>query len=55
MTRTPPPQPPARPKSAAPRASSRVLFAGQREVIIQHEQEEYRLRLTASNKLILVK
>lgn len=31
------------------------LFAGQREVLIAHGQEVYRLRLTRSNKLILHK
>lgn len=58
MSRTILPQPPvgAPPKAAPPpRVSSGDLFAGHREVIIQHEREEYRLRLTASNKLILVK
>ena len=35
--------------------SSRDLLAGHREVIIQHGTEHYRLRLTNSNKLILVK
>lgn len=45
-----------RPKPAAPlRVSSRLLFAGHREVIIEHDEAEYRLRVTASNKLILVK
>ena len=38
-----------------PILSSRDLLAGRREVIIQHGQEQYRLRLTSSNKLILVK
>ena len=35
--------------------SSRDLLAGHREVIIEHGTEHYRLRLTNSNKLILVK
>jgi hemin uptake protein HemP len=35
--------------------SSETLLAGRRELIIQHGTEQYRLRLTASNKLILVK
>jgi len=35
--------------------SSVTLLAGRRELIIQHGTEQYRLRLTASNKLILVK
>jgi hemin uptake protein HemP len=42
--------------NAAPRiVSSESLLAGQRELLIQHGSEQYRLRLTASNKLILVK
>jgi hemin uptake protein HemP len=41
--------------SALPVFSSRDLLAGHREVIIQHGPERYRLRLTSSNKLILVK
>jgi hemin uptake protein HemP len=48
--------PVAAPKPLEPRVlSSRDLLAGAREVIIQHGQEQYRLRLTSSNKLILVK
>jgi hemin uptake protein HemP len=38
-----------------PRITSRDLLRGCRDVIIVHEKDEYRLRLTASNKLILVK
>lgn len=34
---------------------SRTLFSGTREVIIQHQDERYRLRLTSNNKLILTK
>jgi hemin uptake protein HemP len=34
---------------------SRDLLAGHREIIIQHGSEQYRLRLTNSNKLILCK
>jgi hemin uptake protein HemP len=42
--------------SAAPRVvTSEALLAGRRELLIQHGAEQYRLRLTASNKLILVK
>jgi hemin uptake protein HemP len=37
------------------RISSQDLLAGRREVIIQHGAEQYRLQLTNSNKLILVK
>jgi hemin uptake protein HemP len=35
--------------------SSRDLLAGRRQLIIQHGREQYRLLLTASNKLILTK
>ena len=38
-----------------PVVSSRDLLAGHREVIIEHGAERYRLCLTNSNKLILVK
>jgi hemin uptake protein HemP len=37
------------------RVSSGELLAGRRQLIIQHGSEEYRLRLTNSNKLILTK
>jgi hemin uptake protein HemP len=35
--------------------SSNDLMAGEHVIIISHGQEEYRLRLTASGKLILTK
>jgi hemin uptake protein HemP len=35
--------------------SSQDLLAGQREVLIKHGSEIYRLRLTSNNKLILMK
>jgi hemin uptake protein HemP len=35
--------------------SSRDLFGGEKLVIIRHEQEDYRLQMTASGKLILTK
>ena len=34
---------------------SSELLAGRRQLIIKHGREEYRLRLTSSNKLILTK
>jgi hemin uptake protein HemP len=37
------------------RIDSRELFIGTREIIIAHGGEQYRLRLTAQNKLILTK
>jgi hemin uptake protein HemP len=37
------------------RIPSDRLMAGRREIIIQHGDEEYRLRVTAAGKLILTK
>jgi hemin uptake protein HemP len=37
------------------RIDSRELFAVEREIIIAHGEEHYRLRLTSQNKLILTK
>ena len=37
------------------RIDSRELFASEREIIISHGEENYRLRLTSQNKLILTK
>lgn len=53
-----------RPESPAPAATCALaparfdgdrLFAGRREVIIVHRGEEYRLRITRQEKLILTK
>jgi hemin uptake protein HemP len=41
--------------TAARRLDSIELLGGHREVLIAHGDQTYRLRLTASNKLILVK
>jgi len=41
--------------SDLPVLQSRDLFATQREVLIQHGTDHYRLRLTSTNKLILTK
>lgn len=35
--------------------TSAELFGDQQEIIIQHDSEEYRLRITSNNKLILTK
>jgi hemin uptake protein HemP len=35
--------------------SSQELLAGQRQLVIRHGREQYRLQLTNSNKLILTK
>ena len=40
---------------AIPVIDSAMLLCGRREVIIQHGTGNYRLRVTASNKLILTK
>jgi hemin uptake protein HemP len=37
------------------RIDSRALFAAEREIIINHGEDSYRLRLTSQNKLILTK
>jgi hemin uptake protein HemP len=37
------------------RIDSRELFSAEREIIITHGEEAYRLRLTSQNKLILTK
>jgi hemin uptake protein HemP len=39
----------------ARRIASEQLMAGKREIIIEHGQDEYRLRITGSGKLILTK
>jgi len=56
------PKSPSQPPSPAPAAAGRplrldaaTLFANRREVLIDHEGECYRLRLTRQNKLILTK
>jgi len=35
--------------------ASRVLFGERKEIVILHDGEEYRLRITRNNKLILTK
>ncbi len=44
---------------AAPRTAQRIvsteLFRGQREVVIVHRGQEYRLHITKADKLILTK
>ncbi|WP_428249113.1 hemin uptake protein HemP [Ferrovibrio sp.] len=42
-------------KDMPPRLDARRLFGAAREVIIEHEGADYRLRLTANGKLILTK
>ena len=52
LTRTPPPS--VEP-AASRRVASEALLDGQRELVIQHQGSEYRLRLTRNDKLILTK
>ncbi|MDP1841521.1 MAG: hemin uptake protein HemP [Reyranella sp.] len=44
-----------RPDPSTPVVDSATLMSGRRELIIRHGVESYRLRVTASNKLILTK
>lgn len=49
---------PPRPAGEAPtvaRLDSTSLFHGEREVVIVHRGQEYRLRITRAEKLILTK
>jgi len=41
--------------SARPRLNSKLLFGTQNEIVIEHQGEEYRLRITRNGKLILTK
>lgn len=43
------------PDQGLPIVESTALMGGQRELMIRHGRETYRLRVTASNKLILTK
>ena len=46
----------ARPAEAGPRRLTlEAILGGRREVIIQHRGEDYRLRLTSNDKLLLTK
>jgi len=46
---------PVNPPPSRPRIDSRQLFAAQNEIVIEHQGEEYRLRITSNGKLILTK
>jgi len=46
---------PASAAAPAPRIDSLRLLAGGRELVIDHAGQEYRLRLTRNDKLILTK
>jgi len=49
------PAAPASPDAATRRVSSQSLLKGERELVIQHQGNEYHLRLTRNDKLILTK
>jgi len=53
--RAPEPAHHAEPASRLPIGRSEQLFGVAREIIIQHGDEEYRLRMTRARKLILTK
>ena len=58
MTPVKTPQPPAWNQAQAPgpaKIEGAQLFAGQREIVILHHGEQYRLRITRQDKLILTK
>lgn len=48
-------QPVTPPATLPPCVDSEALFKGQRELIIAHQGEAYRLRITRHDKLILTK
>ena len=41
--------------TGAPRVESALLFRGVKEIVIVHRGQEYRLRITRADKLILTK
>jgi hemin uptake protein HemP len=43
------------PPLRTPRVTTDRLMLGRREIVLQHGLEEYRLRITATGKLILTK
>lgn len=45
----------AAPRSAPVRVSIDTILRGRQEVIIEHGDEEYRLRITSNGKLLLTK
>lgn len=51
----PPSEPLTRTATDAPVWRSQQLLNGSREILITHEEETYRLRLTRNGKLILTK
>ncbi|HVZ28471.1 MAG TPA: hemin uptake protein HemP [Rhizomicrobium sp.] len=48
-------EPPKAGRGQPARIEAAQLFGGHREVILEHDGQEYRLRLTSNGKLILTK
>jgi hemin uptake protein HemP len=46
---------PLRPDTAPMRVPLDTILRGRQEIIIQHRDEEYRLRITSNGKLLLTK
>lgn len=42
-------------KTPAHRVSTELLFRGAKEIVIRHQGDDYRLRITRNDKLILTK
>lgn len=40
---------------ALPEVSAELLFRGAKEIVIRHQGDDYRLRITRNDKLILTK
>ncbi len=55
MDPTPKSSPAGERGGAIPRIDASTLLASSREIILVHNQQEYRLRLTSNDKLILTK
>ena len=59
VSRGDPPAPGAKPSASTAGQPRRIrvsdLLAGEREAILEHDGQEYRLRITANGKLILTK
>ena len=57
MTASTDPKPPTRPQvvQSVRRVDLSTILGGDREIVIRHRDEEYRLRLTSNDKLLLTK
>ena len=55
MNLTPKPETTSEKGPAIPRIDASTLLASRREIILVHNEQEYRLRITSNDKLILTK